>query len=257
MLKAITDPSSDESGSKTAAMVFVALALIASSAEPLIVKLGFRSDATPIQLLFLKILAGGFMVLPFVRFFRWVGFSGLKKMGLVCAMFTITNLLIFLSLEHLSAVMVITIVTTTPAFVALVNQWRGRDLLGIRFWAGFILSFTGVILTIQLFKEGGLGVSSIGIFYIFASVLTSTLYRTTMDDVTHEFSPIVATNYIFLSNGILALLCLPFIPSIPKEAIPTGIWLGFAGVGANIAFLAALKILGSTRISIFSILQRP
>jgi drug/metabolite transporter (DMT)-like permease len=36
-----------------------------------------------------------------------------------------------------------------------------------------------------------------------------------------------------------------------------GIWMGFAGAVANIAFLWALCIIGSTRISIFGMLQRP
>lgn len=245
----------NKAGIFTTALIIISI--LAASVEPIVVKLGFRTSATPLQLLIMKIALGGILVLPFTRTFEWIGLKGLRKMAWVCFLFMLTNILVFFSLQHLSAVTVITVFTTTPAFVALVNQQKGRDVLAPTFWPGFILCFLGVLITIEIFQPGSLTLNTTGLFYIFASVACSTAYRTAMDDITASFNPLNTANYIFLSNGLVALIALPFAGPIPEKAIPAGLWLGLAGVAANISFLAALKVLGSTRISIFGILQRP
>ena len=136
----------ETSSQKTNLLVagLVILGLMAVSIEPIIVKLGYKAQASTFQLMVLRTLVGGVLVLPFTRTFKWEGIKPFKELSLVSFLFIITNVLVFMSLHHLTAVTVITITTTTPAFVALVNQSRGRDILGAKFWLGFALCFFGV-----------------------------------------------------------------------------------------------------------------
>ncbi|CAN0335468.1 unnamed protein product, partial [Phaeothamnion confervicola] len=76
--------------------------------------------------------------------------------------------------------------------------------------------------------------------------------------LTRDFSPKLVSTYIFLINAFAAIVFLaPFLPRIPNEAIPIGLWIGFAGAIANVAFLAALHLVGSTNISVYLMLERP
>jgi drug/metabolite transporter (DMT)-like permease len=236
---------------------WVAAALLAASIEPVIVKLGYRAAATPIQLLFIKSIVGGILILPLTRKIHRIPLKSFKRILLASLLFLATNALVFLSLVHLSAIEVITITTTTPALVALVNQEKGRDKLSLKFWLGFILCFIGVLLTIEIYKGGTLVLSSVGLLCAFSSVVGSTIYRTQMDEITADVSPIIASSYLFLINAVIALFFIPWLGVIPGNIWVTGAWMGFAGAVANIAFLSAIFLIGSTRISIFSMLQRP
>jgi drug/metabolite transporter (DMT)-like permease len=114
------------------------------------------------------------------------------------------------------------------------------------------------MLTLEIGGRDALSLNLFGIICAVASVVTSALYRTRMDDITKEFSPLTSSLYIFLLNGIIvSFCCLPWALSIPVRLIPLGVAIGVAGAVANVAFLSALHLMGSTRISIVGILQRP
>ena len=67
------------------------------------------------------------------------------KVASVSLLLLVTNGLTLYALRSVPAVTVVTAVTMTPAFVAIVNQRRGRDVLSSKFWLGFALCFFGVI----------------------------------------------------------------------------------------------------------------
>ena len=240
-----------------AALVWVTLALIASSIEPLVVKMGYKSSASAHQLLVLKLIFGGLFIAPIYKKLYWIGFSGLKRLSGAVLAFIATYLFIFYSLTTISAVILITVITTTPAFVAIVNQIRGQDSSDAKFWFGFGLCFVGALLSVNVFTTSDARVDGVGIMLAFGSVLTSTLYRTQMDGLTRDFKPITVSGYLFLINFVLALICFPFIGSIDAFTWKISAWIGFAGAIANVAFLSALHLVGSTRISIITVLQRP
>jgi len=50
---------------------------------------------------------------------------------------------------------------------------------------------------------------------------------------------------------------LAWLAGFPGQVLMIAAWAGVASVLANIMFLRAVKILGSTRMSIFDLLQRP
>lgn len=243
--------------SKHTTSFLVFLALLAASIEPVVAKLGFEGNFTPLDLLAYKHIFAALIVLPLTRTFSWIGRSAIKKVILVSVLLLITNGLVLFSLKTLSAALVVMLIKTTPAFVALVNSWKGRDELDLKFWVGFALCFAGVVLSIDPFGAEQ-HFDFWGLLAIAGSILSSTVYRTVMEDVTRDVPPKTVSTYIFLIDGILvSFLLLPFVELPTREQLLISMWVGVAAVVANIAFLAAIHLVGSTRMSIFDMLQRP
>ncbi len=226
--------------------------------EPIIVKIAYQNNLEMFDLLVIRFLTSAIIILPFFTKFKKLSLIELKKLAPVCLLFSGINILLYISLQYLSAITVITFVTTTPAFVALLNQRRGKDILGKYFWPSFGAILIGVLLTINIQNQGLKIVSSLGLVTIILAIIGSTMYRTKMDEITNHFGAMQTSMYIFSSNGILAIFFLPFVSfSDIKTTLFFGAWTGFAAVLANISFLWAIKILGSTKISILGTLQRP
>lgn len=231
--------------------------LLTQAIEPIVIKMALGKGFQLFDLLVYRFVAGGLIVLPFCYQFKWVGWTRFKQLLPVCLLFLAVNSFTYMALQSLSAITVITFVTTTPAFVAIINQKRGKEELGSTFWPGFFLCFFGVLLTVEAFTQGWSHLSPQGIFFISLAVLGSTLYRTTMDSVTKNFGPLLTSNYIFLTNGLIMVWAIPWTSTHGFTALPWGLWTGFSAVLANVAFLWAIKVLGSTKVSLWTILQRP
>lgn len=240
--------------SKATASGWITLALVAASLEPILVKFGYREAISPLQLLFLKNVIGALLIVPLTGKWKWIGLNGLIQMLMSGALLFSTNALTLFSLQHLQVVLVITIVTTTPALVALTNSLLGRDQLSKKFWLGFLLCFAGVIMTLNI---QDITVNVLGVACAFGAALTSTFYRVKMEDLTARFTPTISSVYTFLVQGAITLTLLPWLNGLPAKAIGLGVWMGLSAALANIAFLSALNMVGSTRISILTMLQRP
>ena len=139
--------------------------------------------------------------------------------------------------------------------VAVVNHLKGKDQITFQFALGFLAVFFGILLTFEVLKTSSIDLN-IGIGYALVAVMTSALYRLRMDSLTQEIEPLTVSGSLFALNGAISFVIFPFV-EIRKEVIPFGVWLGFAGIVANVAFLFAIKHLGSTRVSVLSVVQRP
>lgn len=243
--------------SRTATSFWVFFALLAASIEPIIVKLGYRGHLTPIDLLVYKHVVAALVIVPLARAWRWIGWSAFKDVLIVSLLLMLTNGLVLSALRYSSATTIVTIITTTPAFVAIVNKWRGKDELNMKFWLGFGLCFLGVLLSIDTFNTSAHTLDFRGVLAAAGAVLSSTTYRTRMEDVTVKVPPRTVSTYIFLIDGVLVLALLPFTSQLGVEDTLACVWIGVAAAIANIAFLAAISLVGSTRMSIFDMLQRP
>lgn len=255
---AVNNDSADKKhplmSSSSAGTFWILATLIGASIEPIIVKFGYAANCSPWQLLCIKSIVSALVIWPITRQKTWVGLSGLLQILPVASLLLCTGTLVLLSLQYIQASMLITIVTVTPAAVALVNQALGRDILGPKFWIGFCMCAAGILLT-----TGNYGaLHPLGIALAFAAVLSSTTYRVLLEKVTRIHKPAVVSTYIFLINGICLLPVLPFIaPGLPTNILASGVWLGIAAAVANVSFLYAISILGSTRVSIITMLERP
>lgn len=246
------------------ASLWILLALFFASLEPIVTKLGYRDGIDPLQLLFVKNLFAFLAILPVTGLvargkerWRWIGLKGIGTVASVSLQLMVTNACTLLALHLMPAVTVITLVTTTPAFVALANQWQGRERLTRKFWAGLTLCILGVAMSLNVFEES-LGLERWGVLAVVGSILSSTIYRTRMESVTKQYPPLLVSTYIFLINGTVSLLFLfPFLKPISPHGYGIGLWVGTAAAIANVAFLYALSIVGSTNMSVFNLLQRP
>jgi drug/metabolite transporter (DMT)-like permease len=246
---------------------WILLALTAASIEPIIVKLGYQLGASTWQLIAYRNVFAAAAILCVTGIgawsgkaprLRWLGWRDIRLVATVAVLLLITNGLVLLALKHMSAVSVITVVTTTPAFVAIVNQYRGRDVLGLRFWVGFAACFLGVLLSVGALDAVVQSFSLLGVGALVLAVASSTTYRTRLEYVTRQVAPRDVSIYIFAINALLSsLLIMPWVPGLPTPAVPMTAWIGVAAAIANLAFLSAIKIVGSTRMSIFDMLQRP
>ncbi len=233
---------------------WITLALAAASLEPILIKFGYRGQLTAAQLIVLKNITAALVILPMVPRIRAMGGNGLKKMLLPGLLLFTTNVMVFIALQQLQVVLLITIVTTTPALVALVNSRLGRESAGPKFWWGLLMCFAGVILTLD-YRD--ISVNLFGVACACVSALSSTFYRVQMEELTNKYSPATCSYATFFVQAILTLTAIPFVGSIPPQAGLLGLWLGVSAILANVGFLSALNMVGSTRISILTMLQRP
>ncbi len=239
-----------------ASYFWVITALFASNIDPILVKLGYMSTCTPWQLLCLKHLGGALVICLLTRKARWVGFQVLMKEMLPAALLLLlTSTLTLLSLQYIGASLLLTILTITPAAVALTNKILGRDILGWKFWLGFFLCAAGLWLTLGY---DFVSFHFLGIILALGAVISSTTYRVLQENLTVRHSPSLVSTYIFIINGICMLPLFPgLVGSITMSAVSIGSVLGLTAALANLAFLWAISLLGSTRVSIIGMLQRP
>ncbi len=240
--------------SEASVTLWLTAAIFAASAEPIIVKLGYAAGVQPLQIFVLKNCFAAAVVLLLTRKFVWVGAKQLPRLALLAFLLFCTNGLILLSLTMVPAVVVMTLVTTTPALVAIINSALGRDKLTAKFWSGFALCLAGVILMLEVKSLTG---HPLGILAVLAAVVTSSIYRVQMESACKAMNPLVVSSYQFPFNVFLCIPLMFFTPTIGAEALKVGAIVGSAAALANIAFLSAMALIGSTRVSIISLLQRP
>jgi drug/metabolite transporter (DMT)-like permease len=254
-------PTASPRSADIGSMLWVLLALTAATVEPILVKFGYRGSATAAQLLVYRTLFAGVAMLAITRRFVWIGRAALPSVASVSLLLLCTNGLTLLALRSLSAVTVISVVKITPALVAIINHARGRESLSIKFWLGFLLCFAGATMTLGTKELASLGEKGsfelVGVLAIGGAIVSSAVYRTRLEVVLAKLEPAVVSTYIFAINALLTVFALPFVGSIPKTALPISAFIGIAAAVANVAFLAAIRIFGSTRMSIIDLLQRP
>lgn len=242
---------------------WVILALTAASIEPILIKLGFQAQATPVQLLVLKNLVAALVMLLLVRGWKRPANASFASLLTVSLLLFTTNALCIFSLTKLSAVELITIITSTPVAVALVNCIRRHDSRGKLFWFGLAAALIGVLLSLQ--TTAGVSASTnslsvLGVVFALAAVLSSTTYRIKIESILRQADPRLVSLNIFVINALVSFCLLPWLGSISQinaAILPFAAWMGVAAALANLAFIAAIKDLGATRMSVINLIQRP
>jgi drug/metabolite transporter (DMT)-like permease len=241
---------------------WVTLAMITGALEPVMAKYGYRGDLQPLPLFFVRNLVAALALLPIVvqGADKWTA-KNIKDVLPVALLLMLTGFCTLLALNYMSAVTVITVVTTTPAVVALINQKLGRDKLAKYFWTGFLLCFAGVVMSLDLGSFAG---NVQGLVAVLVAVVSSSIYRVRMEMLTDKLSPAWTSAACFVLIGIFS--CFLFAlksavagsPPLPSLAsLPWCLAIGVAAALANLSFVTALNQVGSTRISIIAMLQRP
>lgn len=242
--------------------VWVLLALLAASFEPLVAKLGYTHGVALESLFVGRCLVAALAVWPITRFRatdsaalpsasrdRWGVFLG----GLLLA--TTSGLMLF-ALTRIPTSIVVVAVTTTPALVAAVNTIRGHERTGLVFWIGVLACVIGVIMTLEL--PGDASLDPLGTGAAAAAVVSSCLYRVHLDALMKRVAPAVVSAWVVTVQGLCALVVFgPLVRSFSSATVVTSLWTGVFAALANVAFLKAMQAIGATRVSIFTLAQRP
>jgi drug/metabolite transporter (DMT)-like permease len=240
------------------ATIWVILSLIGSSIEPLVVKYAHQNGFLSSQLMSLKLIMGGICFLPFLWKLERPSKGQLKQIFLISFLAMLTNYSIFLAVEKIPVTVVITLISTTPVFIGIIHTFKGKVILKKQFWPSLFTVLLGVMLSVR--NGGGLNsgeLSVLGVLFVLSAIMGSILYRLRVDELCNEVMPIQISTYMFTINGILGLFFLPFVQEPKLEILPFVVWLGLAGAVANIGFIFAIHVLGATKTSVISLLQRP
>ncbi|CAN5354000.1 hypothetical protein BH11CYA1_BH11CYA1_47120 [soil metagenome] len=246
-------------------MAWVILALTAASVEPILIKLGFQAQGTPVQLLIFKNLVAAVVMLALVRGWKRPENVSLLSLLTVSVLLFSTNAFCLFALTKLTAVELITIITSTPVAVALVNCFRKRDSRGKLFWFGLSAALVGVVLSLQSSSSGiatstanlSSSLNILGVIFALAAVGSSTTYRIKIEGILQNADPKLISLNIFVINAVLSLCLLPTMGPVNQAVLPFCVWMGVAAALANLAFIAAIKELGATRMSVINLIQRP
>lgn len=241
---------------------WVLMVLLATAVQPILVKLGYRGDASPLQLLVMKNLVSALAVFIYIKHFRLISFDKLGKIGRISVLLLGINGLSLVALQHLPAVIVVTCTTTVPVFVAACNAKMGREQLSPSFWPGLIICGCGVLLAVaapQAFLSGHLPSGDVwGYLAVAGAICCAVTYRVNMETLTADFSPQLLVIWAFWINAaVVALGICPWVPFISSASLPLGLAIGLSAAIANMAFLWSIKLVGSTLISVLGLLQRP
>jgi drug/metabolite transporter (DMT)-like permease len=242
--------------------LWVTLAMITGALEPVMAKYGYRGNLQATPLFFARNLVAALVLLPIVlRGAEPWNSKTIKEILPASLLLMLTGFCTLLALSYMSAVTVITVVTTTPAVVALINQKMGRDKLAKYFWPGFFLCFVGVLMSLDFTS---LSSSPLGIIAVLIAVFSSSIYRVRMELLTDKFSPAWTSAVCFALIGVFSAFLFVLksatsgsLPLPSVESLPWCFGIGVAAALANVSFVTALNQVGSTRISIITMLQRP
>ncbi|MCS6954859.1 MAG: DMT family transporter [Candidatus Calescibacterium sp.] len=247
--------------------IFVILAIFLASIEPIIVKFGYNSsNIDPLSIILFKNVIGGLIIVPLTTLlgnrFKILNLHEILSISRVSVLLLFTTSMMIVSLKFIPAVVMLTIFTSTPAFVSIINHIKGKERTDVMFWSGFLTAFIGITLLLDIYSKDFVFNMKFffGILLAFCGVLSSSFYRTTLDELTNKYTPIVVSTYIFLINSILiTIFFIIFNPlfDFNQQGVMIGIYGGIAGTLANISFLYALNILGSTKVSVLNMLQQP
>jgi drug/metabolite transporter (DMT)-like permease len=237
--------------------LWIIAALVLGAAEPIVVKYGYRGGLGPYQFFIVRNIVGALTLAPIFLYYSFKRPNQSKPVKPVIPIALLlmgTSFCTILALRGLSAVTVLTVVTSTPALVAIINEKLGRDILGNKFWLGFWLCFAGVVLSMPFDNYSG---DWLGTIAVVLAIFTSGFYRVKMDEITIKHDPIYIASLCFIILGLISLAFLPFIGRLSPYDICYGIGIGISAALANVAFIKSLSLVGATRISVIAMVQRP
>jgi drug/metabolite transporter (DMT)-like permease len=256
--------------SEAHAAPLILIALLAASIEPVLVRLGYRGNATPAQLWLARSVVAALVVVPITRSLKPVSRAQMRAVLSVGPLLLLTTLASLNALRVMPVALLVTAMSTTPALVAIGNQLLGRERGSLKFWLGFFCCLAGVTLSVDLGNIVAPREFSWGLVLLLVAMASSAVYRIRLEGLTKIVEPQVASTWFFVINGILAVLLIPFcvyldeadsastwLRGFPERVFYIAAWAGVASVLANIIFVKAVRLLGATRMSIFDLLQRP
>ncbi|MGM9992907.1 MAG: DMT family transporter [Candidatus Bruticola sp.] len=243
--------------------LWIGLILAATAVQPILVKLGYRTNLDAAQLLLVKNFFSALIVLPFISSFRWLKREEIWRIARVSVLVLGINGFSLLALQLLPASVVITLTASVPIFVALINRFFfRREVLTFKFWIGVAICLAGVLLVAKLpeaLAQGTMALTDLGgILACLAAVSCAVLYRVNMETLTGNFDLKLLWIWAFWINALVVFTVLSPFSSMPSiSSWPIAVGVGLSAAVANSAFIWSIRLIGATSTSVFQLLQRP
>ncbi|MBZ4681949.1 DMT family transporter [Thermodesulfobacterium sp.] len=210
----------------------------------------------PFQVVFLRFLIGGILLLPFaLSKFKDLGFNLSLKDFFYLFLLSLINIvfsmcLLQLGINQTKASLAAVIFSSNPIFVALSAYFLLKEPLTYKKVLGLVVGFSGLIFT--FYKDLNIDYSySYGILYLLLSALTYGIYTAFAQKINHKIDNLVMNSISFLIGSLLLVpILLTFhqpLFSVPKQAWPSILYIGIFVTG--VAYYTYFKGLSLTNAS--------
>lgn len=240
--------------------ILVFLSLTVGSLRPVLMQLGLNLNyVTTFQLLIISSIIGGLLVFLTPNHLKF-SFKNFFKPALCGILLYLNSFFTILALNHMSVISVSIIVALTPLLVDFHNSYLNKKPLPKKNFLGFAISFVGVMLVLNVFSVQGFFFNYEGCFFSVLAIITSDIYRISIQQLTQEYSSRSVSAFVLLTGLLISLVFLPFnvhtYTLIKPDAWLILFFIGVSIYLANLFFVKAIHLLGSSKVSMLYI-SRP
>lgn len=228
--------------------LFVVISALGFGISSILVKLAYNYQVTPVQLLTIQNLFATLILwllavifYPSALKINKKQLSQLLVQGLLGNL--LSSLLLFLALQRIPASIVITLFFTYPAFVNILAYVFFQEKITSYRWFSLVLTFLGIILTINIFQCSLEKLTLPGILYSLAAALASAFFSLYSQRVLKSIRTLTTT--IYPISFATLLLCLVSPP----------LYLFRGQIGWQVILLALALSTVSTIIPLFSLFK--
>lgn len=155
------------------------------------------------------------------------------------------------------------IIAATPAFVAVLGYLLGTENLSRKHWFGIALQIAGCATVVMGSGRGANGEDSpLGGALLLGAALSWAVYSVLLRKYSAHAHPLQMGGYTMLGGALVTgIVAVPALASTSWTTLPAGVWLAvvysslFAMVLAYLFWYRGLRVLGPTRVAVYSNLQ--
>jgi drug/metabolite transporter (DMT)-like permease len=233
--------------------LFVILSLMTGSLKPVLIQMGLLNKSLSVFSLtvIVAILTALIVILLKKPDFQKKHID--LEVILAGVLLLLNGFFTIIAIKYSSVIMVAAIIATTPLIIGLHQSFIDKKTISVRFVIGFFIAFTGVLLVIRFSGVEQLFMNLTGVFFAFAAVLCSDIYRILLQKLTVKISSSIVSNYVLLVGGVVCFFLMLFNIDVVMAISPSGwiilIVISLCAMFANLFFVKAIKEIGAVYTS--------
>ena len=229
---------------KTLAAVLLMVTLFASAFAGIRVGLQSYSPQSVALLRYLtaSIFLAGYALIVRMHLPAWRDMPGIALSGFIGI--TVYNITLNTGEMQIPAGTASLIVASAPIFVALLATRYQQERIGIKVWAGIVLSFLGVaVITIEPGERFAL---STGALLVLLAAVSSAVYTIIQKPFLRRYSPMQYVTFAFWAGTLCLMIFLPgLIRELPMASLESTLAVVYMGIFPAVVGYAAWAYLVS------------
>ena len=229
---------------KTLAAVLLMVTLFASAFAGIRVGLQSYSPQSVALLRYLtaSIFLAGYALIVRMHLPAWRDMPGIALSGFIGI--TVYNITLNTGEMQIPAGTASLIVASAPIFVALLATRYQQERIGIKVWAGIVLSFLGVaVITIEPGERFAL---STGALLVLLAAISSAVYTIIQKPFLRRYSPMQYVTFAFWAGTLCLMIFLPgLIRELPMASLESTLAVVYMGIFPAVVGYAAWAYLVS------------